>query len=489
MTGQEAMALDKFTIEQQSIHSKLLMAWAAYACFSELISEKWFGKIKTIHILLGAGNNGGDGYALAWHLFQATDKEVNLFESAKSKTPDSLYFRTICQHKSKILKHRIFDFEEKSLTKRDLIIDAVFGTGLSRPITNEYSSLFNFCNQSKAKRVSIDISSGLFANGDRIKTHAFEANNTYTFGSYKIAHLLEPGLFYHGKVKVLPIGFDKDFKFPKRRLAKKAEVKPLRKLNSHKYVSGECFFIGGEESMEGAILMASSAFMKLGGGLSKIYSTANLKSLLKQRPELMINECSTTIDLEQKVTEAIAQKTERPRSAVLGIGLSSKLSDNFFNRLKQENNLNLVVDGSGLRQLKGKIENHKLNSLILTPHYAEAKSLIEQESIINVRESAIAIAKKYRAIVYFKGPGSILTDGDCEIYFNNREYQLATGGSGDLLCGFIANFLYRHTTKPLKAVESAITYYLGMAKRSINKIRHKHLRDIFVASDIIDSVR
>jgi len=534
LTAEESAQWDDYSIRQKNIESRLLMGWAGLSFFKRLEHSKQYQKTKDIHILVGSGNNGGDGYVVAYHILSSnlnlssdSKKKVFLWQLKEPQTVDSKYYFQACKKiiefsdeffvfptnggKSKSIpieskkKNKIYGFID-SLNNlpikkiKGIVIDAIFGTGLNKAPYDKIQHLFQKINQNKnIYRIALDISSGVFANGDSFNHIVFHAHRTITFGSYKIGHVLEPGIFYSGKVNVENIGFF-PMKLPNRKIIstiKKNKIQAIKNLKSHKYTSGTLFILGGSQGMEGASIMASDTFLSLGGGLVKYFSTSKYaKKFLKKYPEFMYTINSSIQKLEQEFIDALP--SEKLVSVVIGIGLKETLSDDFWNQLLKKKNINLILDGSILRQLyihQKIFQEHTLNSLILTPHYSEAESLLyhnqEHQKITNIRLASLQVSNHYKAIVYFKGAGGLLIlpenkNNYKERYFNSKNYQLATGGTGDVLCGFMANMLIRYKSE--KAITKAIQYYLLASQIAIQKYKHKK-QDYFKASDIIKVLR
>ena len=508
LDGAEAAKLDEYSIHEKNINSRLLMGWAGYAMFLSLFHEIWMINSTHIHILAGTGNNGGDGYVLAWHILSSTNKNVTIWQLSNPVSDDAKYFFGLCNSVKSIKPlfiNSIYDIDLKnvSIKSGDIVVDAVFGTGLNKPPSESLQIIFHKINSLKnIIRVSVDIPSGVYSNGDIFNHTVFRADYTYSFGSYKIGHLLEPGILNCGKLAILPIGFYpvdlvsdpyKLFKIgnSKRSIIRSYEIPPLRKQHGHKYDSGIISILGGSSGMEGAAIMSARSFLSLGGGLAKIYSNADsMKNTLLEQPECMIQSFSNQTSLEDAYVDSIIAKPEN-NVAVIGVGLQESLSQSFWARLLEIPDLNVIIDGSGLGQLaqsENLFKGHKLKNLILTPHKAEAEKLLEK-NITNIRLASLEISEKFNASVYIKGPGGILilrTNNSLgEVYLMSKHYELSTGGTGDVLCGVIANMLLR--MRSVYGVEAALKVYLNTAGRVVqNNFKNP---DFLVPSEIIQSLR
>ena len=372
------------------------------------------------------------------------------------------------------------------------------GIGFKGVLDLQVQEIFKSLNKKKKVfRVAIDIASGVDSNGGLFKRQPFKADITYTFGGYKIGHLLYPGILFSGKVHVLPIGFFPK-QFSEKRFLRKYKKKELRTLGSHKYKNGVICIYGGSKGMEGAAILSAYTFLKLGGGLAKIYSNSkDMKKVLSKKPEIMIPALGSPQTIEKALVEELKKPTDnkkaskkpsRKKIAIIGIGLKEELSSSFWESLLEITDLNLILDGSVLRNLyehKEIFSHHKIASLILTPHFAEAENLL-QEKITNVREATLRISQMYNAFVYFKGAGGLIVIPKKykprlrEVYVFSRDSQLAVGGTGDVLTGVIANMICRYDN-PLKAIETALGLYLQTSQKfgqSFGK-QGKNLSDSF----------
>ncbi|MDH4199724.1 MAG: NAD(P)H-hydrate epimerase [Spirochaetia bacterium] len=494
LDGQEAADLDKFSINEKNIESRLLMGWAGYAVFAEIVQKDWFYAAPRIHILAGTGNNGGDGYVLAWQIMASTNKPVIIWQSGEPATQDAKYFCGLCSPKDlsdRIKFHEISAIQDESFLEKDIVVDAVFGTGLNKPPPENLQKIFHLVNsRGKLIRIAMDIPSGVFSNGDSFQHTAFHAHYTYSFGSCKIGHLVEPGILSCGIVKIFSIGFYPKI-FSGRRLIQPPVISPLRKAGGHKYSSGVVSVIGGSSGMEGAAIMAAKSFLSLGGGLARIYSvSASIIKILNENPEFMIQSFSQTSAMENHVFESFSANLKN-HVLVIGVGLKENLSADFWKKILSSRGLRMVVDGSGLGQIaahEDSARNHTISDLILTPHKSEAERLLGRK-ITNVRKDALEISARYNAHVYLKGPGGILVlknSGNFgEIYPNSRHYELSTGGTGDILSGVIANFLCRGEAG--ETLEAALSVYLKAASLAVEK--NMHQKDFLTPSEIIDSLR
>lgn len=466
------------------VEPRLLMAWAAAGMFASL-QKKILKRDANIYILCGPGNNGGDGYALAWLFYSKgwADK-INIFRYKNPKTEDSIYFSDLlAKNGISIREHSMF--LQTKPKKEDVIIDALFGVGQSRKPENEVQSLIKTANISKALRVSVDVPTGIWDQSQN--PDAFRADITYTFGAYRTMHLTDPGIAFCGKVVPLAIG-TLPITSPKSRTANFQTMPKLRHSGSHKYLSGSIWIIGGDYSMEGAALLAAKTFLRCGGGIAQIFSeNGRIHKSMKHLPEARFLQLA---DFDEQIKNA-PFSADKPGVIVYGPGHVPDQSDRLA-RLWSQPPAHLIVDGGGLRELaqlkrQGKLpirNTAKQNFLrILTPHAGEAADLgIERK---NSLEAARTLAIIYNAIVYYKGPGGILASPDDKtIFFGSKEYELAVGGTGDVFCGILAAGLCR-TGNELTNLEISIATYLMAANKISKRLGTK---DALIPSVLIDEL-
>ena len=486
LDSEEAKHWDALTIQQGNVDSKLLMAWAGYSVFDAIRKKKWFKKAFRVKFLLGKGNNAGDGYVLAWLIANSTDLEVELYSVSTPGAEDARYFYGLVKSLKTPKWFNLTQVGDTDITEKDIVIDALFGIGLNKALSGSYEMAVAAINSKPAlKKLALDINSGIAADGNNLNSIAFESDITYCFGSFKKGLLVTPGINSSKKTKMLPVGFSKDHCIMNSaRLAREPEFLELKGPGSHKYSSGTLYLLGGSEGFEGAASLAAKAFLKLGAGMAKLYTSSSAKRIAAAVPEAVIFS-GTFSEICKKFLDDILH-SKRTSVAVIGPGLTENISREFLATVFSAQNLHIIFDGSALRNLAphaGLFLQSKNLSVTLTPHFSEAESLL-QESIINIIDAAKLIAERYRAMIYFKGPGGLLFSNETpeEIYFNSREYSLATAGSGDVLCGFIANSLLRYDN-PMVAVESGIMLYINRARKFLKAL--KKSKDPFTATDLL----
>lgn len=506
LTPEEAFEVDRFSIEQKKIESRLLMGWAGYASFLTLHRRKKFQKSCQVHILAGKGNNGGDGFALAYHILSSTTKSVRVWMNDNPQTANAHYFYDLCHlfvESQRFEVNPLPNIMSEDL-KKTVVIDAIYGNGFKGNLDESIEEVFQFLNrQKKVFRVSLDIASGVYGNGDFFEHQPFSAELTLAFGSARIGHLLEPGIFFSGIVQVLPIGFypSKDFILSRNILGEQI-WRTHRVLKANKYISGELKVLGGSKGMEGAAIMAGYAFLKSGGGLVKIFSSSKaIQENLSKHPELMLHYQKNFENLEKDFLLALS-KSKKQQYVLIGVGLLEIISEKFWQQLTQLTHVSVVLDASVLKQISpwaNILKKRKFKQLVLTPHKGEAQALVQTKQN-NMRELALEIVEQYAACVHLKGPGGILIENNFgqvhEIYINSKESQLAVGGSGDILSGMVASALVGDLDT-MRAVATAIYFHKEASKMVLKKMNPSKkrsaksktaLKDFFLPTDILNEL-
>ena len=464
LTGEEAKAWDDYSIKQVGVQSTLLMGWAAKSVASALYDLKLIDQQKKILVLIGSGNNGGDGLALAWLLLTEYNCPVHICCAQKPKTPDATYFFELIKNvplsdESKI--HFILSSDIKGLDP-DIIIDAMLGIGFKGELKQEIQNIIAISNSLSSLRVAIDISSGIDASGQSFEHDVFKAHHTLAIGCHKVGSLIEPGCFSSGKNQVVPIGFA-PYTFPNRRTAWKSQQPMLRKPRGHKYSSGSAVFYGGSYGMEGALILAVRAFIQLGGGLAKVScdSPGFKKDIIQLLPESQV-----LVEKNAAAGFLTSFCDSRTHLGVLGMGLDHDPGREFWEKIFEAKGKVLIVDGGGLRFMANYLDlvrQHKLEALVLTPHKGEWQDLLSKESK-NIFEDLSSFAHQNSCFVIAKGYGMFITNRhNVARFFLQQEFSLATAGTGDILNGVLANFLLRGSD-PLMALEQACLAYLSAAK-------------------------
>lgn len=486
--------IDKETIEEYGIDGILLMENAALAIKNEIIKLENINKNRAL-IVCGRGNNGGDGFALARQL-------LGIFESVKIAFIDDVSklfgdCKTNYEIAKKLSIDIISDFEKitEYAKSSDIIVDALYGFGFRAPLSQSDEQLVRLINESDAYVLSVDVPSGVCADTGECAC-AVCADKTVTFTGYKPAQLMFPAAGFCGEVCIADIGippavinkYEADetigLNFVSTNMAE-------RKRNSHKGNCGKAFIVGGSRGMSGAVCMSAGAALKSGAGLVTVGLPVGINEIFEKKVteamSIALCEQENGIISKDAIDEilAFAQKCD---TLVIGPGMGRDESVTYILRECLKNyDKNIIIDADALYALSldtSVLENTNAN-VIITPHHAEMGRLILQ-SPEYVEKNAIKCAKdfanKYDITVVLKGAYTVIASGT-KAYINNSagNQGMATGGSGDVLCGVIASLL--HSNEKADVASACAVYIHALAG---DMAKQKFGMTSMVAGDILD---
>jgi len=437
---------DKATIKNAGITSVDLMENAATNCF-QWLHNRLQGESIQIHVFCGIGNNGGDGLVIARHL-HLHNYRVNCYivNFSDNRTEEFLVnyqrLKEIGQTPIDLKSEK--DFPE--INASDMVVDAIFGIGLTRNPEGFTKKLIQYLNNKKVFTVAIDIPSGLFC--DKSITDAntvLKASHILTFQSPKMAFFLPENNDFINTWEVIDIGLDQNYirsLKPKTHFITKTEIIGLYKPHNkwdHKGTYGHSLIIGGSFGKMGAVTLASKAALKIGSGLVSAYIPKCGYSILQiSVPEVMV---------EVDTDSVLYYFNFKTNPTVIGIGpgmgTAEKTAQGFENFIK-ENKLPLVIDADGLNLLSKNqlLLNFLPKNTVLTPHPKELERLIgawenDYEKLKKTKE----FSKKYSVIMVIKGAHTVIIQNDYMSFNSTGNPALATGGSGDVLTGIITGLI------------------------------------------------
>lgn len=466
---EEMRLLDSIAINEYNIPGIVLMENAALACVSKI--EKHFEDLHklSVAILCGKGNNGGDGFAIARHLFNK-GCNVNVFlTSGEPASGDSRTNYDIC----KKIGIKITDYTNDCDFKcYDLIVDAIFGTGFSGVVKEECAIVIGKINESKSFVLSVDVPSGIYSENGEISNVCVNADVTVTFGAYKTGLLMYPAADFAGDVVVVDISIP-DAAFEKinsniNTIDNKlfADNMPKRKNNSHKGDYGKLLVIAGSKGLSGAAYLCSQSAMLSGSGLVTLAIPECINDVLEAKTTEVMTLPLPYVDghIAKEAFEVIKSMLNKVDAVLIGPGLGvSEDSVEVVKKLIAESKVPLIIDADAINCLKGKTEllKNKQCDVILTPHTVEF-SRLSGLSIDEIEQDRLAISKdfamEYGVTVILKGNHTIVTGTDGMQYINmTGNPALATGGSGDVLAGIVSSYVGRNV--PM-CTSSAMAVYI-----------------------------
>ena len=472
--------IDRLTVTHHQITSLQLMQNAARACFQE-ITNSFSGNLagKKALILCGPGNNGGDGAALALELANASvQTHVVLFGALENSRDDARrYFEKVRDLVAPSLRfsecRSVEEWNEiRADDGFDLIVDALFGTGLTRPLSDLFSTVVEHLRQIRSQSperpliVSVDIPSGLNADLATPIGPATHADLTVTFTAPKAANVLPPASHLNGRLVVADIGspaqllesLDSKLLLIEKLDAIKWLVDTRYTPDSFKNRHGHVLVIAGSKGYTGAAVLCGNAAMRSGAGLVTIATPASAQPSVAATAmsEIMTTSLAET-DRGVVSDEAIAHVNRlASRASVIAIGPGLTSSDErtrqFVHSIVKHRKTPVVIDADALNCLApwpDDIEGSSEAPLILTPHPGEMLRLLgaDDKSTLEDRVTvAREFATRHKVILVLKGsPALIATEG--RVFINpTGNAGLGTAGSGDTLTGIIAGFVAQTVT-------------------------------------------
>jgi NAD(P)H-hydrate epimerase len=481
--------LDRLTTERYATPSLLLME-AAAAAASRVIAAQFSGgrAEKTARVICGRGNNGGDGAALARSLWLSGvrtdvvllgrvedtkgDARINFeivrrlasFEAGSRRSPPPLSFAE-CE--------TVSDWEEVARPRHtyNIIVDALFGTGLSRPLEGiplqvvEHMALMRQARERAGEAdpliVSLDVPSGLNADSAEVMGEAVRADLTVTFTAPKPANVLPPASHYNGRLVIADIGSPPALleATPTRlflteaRDARRWLVETRYLPGSYKNTHGHALLIAGSRGMTGAAVLCANAAMRAGAGLVTLAMPESAHDSIAARlmPEVMTAALPETVSgaVSLEAVERVLELQERSSVIAIGPGLTATddATRRFVRDVVERRSVPVLIDADGLNalapwpdELRGTAER----PLILTPHPGEMLRLLgtdERSSLSDRVAAASEFAAAHSLILVLKGTRTLIASPDGCVHINpTGNAGLGTAGAGDTLTGIITGF-------------------------------------------------
>ncbi|MDR2910349.1 MAG: NAD(P)H-hydrate dehydratase [Bacteroidales bacterium] len=485
-TSKQISELDKFTIENEPVSDINLMERAAAQVTRWLVKN--FNQEQKMVFFAGSGNNGADALAVARQLAElGFICEVYTVDSGNKPSNSSVlnYERLVKQGK---VYHKFIKSDNyfPEIGQTDIIIDALFGSGLNRRLEGLSAVTVQKINERKNTVVSIDIPSGLMTenNTANTKDNTVRADFTLTFQFPKISFLFAENEIFTGKWKVLPIGLhpegikqiQSDFFFLEKEDIQ--EIIHTRPKFAHKGTFGHALLIAGSSGKMGAAVLASKACLRAGTGLLTTHVPQTGYNIIQAAvPEALasIDKCNSEFP-ELDIFSAIG----------IGPGIDKQYNtQQAFYKLLEKVNMPLVIDADGLNILsenKEWLEKLPDNS-ILTPHLGEFQRLAGNSANSYERiVKQLLFAKQYKVVVVLKGAFTTIATPNGKLFFNSTGNQgMATAGSGDVLTGIILGLLAQKIS-PENAAKAGVFIH-GLAGDMAASEKSEYA---LISSDIID---
>lgn len=463
-TEKAARSIDSSAINDYKIPSLILMEHAAIGCVKIIKNEVSIDK--KICVLCGPGNNGGDGLAIARLLHhQGYDVFTSVPSRESMSVDENIQFEMI---KSLNIEYsNELDTTLKNIRASDVIIDTLFGNGLSRDIAGNYETIINEVNSSNKLVYSIDIASGIHATTGKVLNCAIKANCTITLDCFKEGHWIYPGKEYCQNLKLVDIGIPKYIHEQSDKAVYIDEdyvksIFPKRDNHSHKGSFSKALMIGGSKEMPGAISLASKACAHSGIGTLTIMEPDCIGDILFQQMDFAMHIRCKDIDghFDRSAVEQLNKHIDNYDFVTIGNGMQRNDETIKLVEAVLKSNKPVIVDADGLWALSNLKELLKREyDTILTPHIKEM-SYICGKSVKEILEAPFDgirdFCKEYPNCTVILKSDITYIGYKNEVYvFSNPNSALAKGGSGDILCGIIAG-LYGHRIRSVDAAVCAV---------------------------------
>lgn len=490
-SSEQIKAIDDYTIKHEPIASVDLMERAAGQLFKWITDR--YGRSEHIVIFTGPGNNGGDGLALARMLaVNRYSTEIHYVKFTEKTTGDWEINRQRLENETTVRVNYLTDEDQfPVISSGNIIIDAIFGSGLTRHVDGLPAEVIKQINRADATIISIDIPSGLFGedNSKNSFDSVIKADFTLSFHFPKLSFMFAENAPFIGEWVVLPIGLNnyciRNIESPYTFTAKSDVAPLLKKRNQfdHKGNFGHGLLVSGSLGKVGAAVLGAGAALRTGIGLitCHIPSCGNL-IMQSSLPEAMV-ENDRSLDF---ISDVGSTETYNSVGIGPGVGTKQETSKALYNLLS-ECKKPMVIDADALNILS---ENKEWLSLlpagtVLTPHPKEFERLAgKTDNSFNRLKRQIEFSQDYNCIVVLKGAYTSIATPDGKILFNSTGNPgMATAGSGDVLTGIILSLLAQGYSSENAAVLGV--YLHGLAG---DIAVGKSCFESIIASDIIDNI-
>jgi hydroxyethylthiazole kinase-like uncharacterized protein yjeF len=474
--------MDRQTADQFNMPSILLMENAALRVVEEI--QRRYAPLyrKRISIVCGKGNNGGDGLAVARHLSTRCGADVTIWLAAHSEELKD--DAAINYSMARSFGLMISPANQMDLSRSELVIDALLGTGLKEPIAGHLASIVESINKCNAPILAVDMPSGVNSETGAVDGSAVKADLTITFALPKYGLLDFPGAEYAGEVVVVDIGMPEEVKKAKAidtyhtTAADVARWLPPRinGRDSNKGKYGHVMAFAGSGGFVGAPVMVAEAAARMGAGLVTLIIPEGIHQATMSRvsPVIMTRSLPQSEQgtfIASSVENAL-KLAEKAAAVALGPGLGKgKEAAGFVREFVAQCPVPLIIDADALNLLSQEpdhgaaVVQSRSAPTILTPHPGEMGRLLgktTEEVQANRRAAVDRAAACYQCIVLLKGARTLIASPEGQLYINTTSNPgMATGGAGDVLTGLLAALLAQHL-EPLQAAAAGV-YLHGLA--------------------------
>jgi NAD(P)H-hydrate epimerase len=443
---------------------------------------------ESVLVVCSTGNNGGDGFALLRMLVSRGVSCAGVLLGDPEKLRGDAKTNYLRALESGIAFSN--ELADTALKDCGVIVDAMFGTGISRPLAGAFFDAAERVNASGKPVVAVDIPSGVDATTGAVLGTAVRAKHTVTFEFLKRGHLLFPGRSLCGEVRVQPLSGEEGGEFGTALIEKTdvADMLPPREKDSHKGSNGRALLCVGSERYTGAALMCAGAALRSGTGLLSVAVPGRIKAAFSLLPEAMAAAVNTIGDWDAAANDAAIALLDKKNAVCIGCGVGEGDVTSLIARAL-ETRVPLVLDADALNQIAQKraLLTKLHQGVILTPHPAEMARLTGgamDEILRDPVGTARHYASAWNCVVLLKGATTCVSNGACVRLNTTGNSGLAKGGSGDVLSGIVTALL----AQGLSAFDaaSAGAFLLGASADTALELLGTRM---LMARDVIDAVQ
>ena len=486
LNSREMKHCDENTMRRRGMLSAVLMERAALATMQEIV-KRYPNPATKVLVVCGSGNNGGDGVAVARLLYLKGYNVTIYFAGNREKATEETKRQMFIAEQYGV---KISDEYPKDIV--DVIVDALFGIGLSREVTGKYAEILQKMTEQDGYKVAVDIASGISADTGAVMGTAFAADLTVTFGFIKAGQLLYPGTEYTGELKVADIGIDEQSLYEIKPDLKMLEISDLNRLprrvnRSNKGSYGKLLILAGSKQMAGAAVFAAKAAYRMGCGLVRVATVEENRMILQEQvPEAVLAVYNNGTD----VVEFVETQLHWADAVVAGPGIGqSDLSERMLYELLKRIQVPCLCDADALNLLSKHPDWWKLvqSPLVITPHLGEMARLTGRP-ITEIRDRLVQTAQEFamehQITVVLKDARTITAQSDGQSYINvSGNHGMATAGAGDVLSGVVGALLAQKLDMHLAAGLGVFIHGLA-GDAAAERVGHCAM----MASDIVDGL-
>ncbi|MCJ7579343.1 MAG: NAD(P)H-hydrate dehydratase [Candidatus Aminicenantes bacterium] len=509
LTSQQMRDIDRRAIEELGIIGPILMENAGIQIVQAMRQRLPDLKNEIITIVAGKGNNGGDGFVVARHLFnQGCRIKVLLLGRKTDLKGDAALNAHIAEKMGlplfEITTEKQWVSHKSKLLRSTVVLDAIFGTGLSKPVQGLFKTVIESINKLEAFIIAVDIPSGLSSDAFEPIGPCVKADLTVTLAAPKVAHIFPPAENFVGELVVADISIP-PFLFEEKSLKLDFVEKDLiapsfskRRKDTHKGTFGHLFVLSGSLGKTGAAALAGKAALKMGAGLVTVGTPKSCLSLVaRSMIELMTVPLPETPDksLSKEALDLSLSLLEGKDACLIGPGISTHESTaRFVKALIPQVRVPLVLDADALNILSPFPEILKTLKIpvILTPHPGEFARLLDcstRDVLRNKLELSSRFAQDYNVYLVLKGYRTLTATPDGKIFINpTGNPGMATAGSGDVLSGMLAAMIIQEE-EILPAVLAAVYVHGLSGDIAAQRRGEKSLTALDIIRDISSAIK